>query len=89
MDSMGHLHFDSSARDFRYRASKFLLRDSPFARKLTGLIKVFPLGCYFLLKVEKISDCSRVSITTFTLSCMCMVLCLKTASRLSGRCNGE
>ena len=43
MGSMGQLLFDSSIKEFRYRASKTILRDSSFANMATGIIRVFCL----------------------------------------------
>ena len=45
--SIGQLHFDSSISELRYLASKTIFSDSPFARMITGLIKVLPFGCSF------------------------------------------
>ena len=42
---MGQLHFDSSISELRYLASKTIFSDSPFARMITGLMKVLSFGC--------------------------------------------
>ena len=67
--SMGQLHFDSSISELRYLASKTIFSDSPFARMITGLMKVFHLGCSSLFTGEIISYCSKMSSNLFTLSC--------------------
>ena len=69
MGSIGQLHFDSSIDQLRYLASKTIFSDSPFARMITGLIKVLPFGCSSLLTGEIISYCSKMSSNMFTLSC--------------------
>ena len=38
--SIGQLQFDSSISELRYLVSKTIFSDSPFARMITGLIKV-------------------------------------------------
>ena len=58
MDSIGQLHFDSSISELRYLTSKTIFSDSPFARMITGLIKVLPFGCSSLFTGEIISFCS-------------------------------
>ena len=69
MGSIGQLHFDSSIDQLRYLASKTIFSDSPFARMITGLIKVLPFGCSSLFTGEIISYCSKMSSNMFTLSC--------------------
>ena len=69
MGSIGQLHFDSSICELRYLASKTIFSDSPFARMITGLIKVLPFGCSSLFTGEIISYCSKMSSNLFTLSC--------------------
>ena len=69
MGSIGPLHFDSSISELRYLASKTIFSDSPFARMITGLIKVLPLGCSSSFTGEIISYCSETSSNMFTLSC--------------------
>ena len=69
IDSIGQLHFDSSISELRYLASKTIFSDSPFARMITGLMKVFPCGCSSLFTGELISYCSKISRNLFTLSC--------------------
>ena len=41
---MGQLPFDSLIREFKYRASRTVLKDSSFARIITEMIKVFLFG---------------------------------------------
>ena len=67
--SIGQLHFDSSISELRYLASKIIFSDSPFARMITGLIKVLPFGCSSLFTGETILYCSKMSSNLFTLSC--------------------
>ena len=55
--------------ELRYLASKTIYRDSPLARMITGLIKVFPFGCSSLFTGDMISDCSKMSSILLTLSC--------------------
>ena len=69
MGSIGQLNFDSSINELRYLASKTIFSDSPFARMITGLIKVLPFGCSSLFTGEIISYCSKMSSNLFTLSC--------------------
>ena len=69
MGSIGQLHFDSSISELRYLASKTIFSDSPFARMITGLMKVLPFGCSSLFTGEIISYCSKISSNRFTLSC--------------------
>ena len=69
MGSIGQLHFDLSISELRYLASRTIFSDSPFARMITGLIKVLPFGCSSLLTGEIISYCSKMSSNLFTLSC--------------------
>ena len=69
MGSIGHLHFDSSISELRYLASKTFFSDSPFARMVTGLIKVLPFGGSSLFTGEIILYCSKMSSNLFTLSC--------------------
>ena len=69
MGSIGQLHFDSSISELRYLASKTIFSDSPFARMITGLMKVLPFGCSSLFTGEIISYCSKMSSNLFTLSC--------------------
>ena len=66
---MGQLHFDSSISELRYLASKTIFSDSPFARMITGLIKVIPFGWSSLLTGDIILYCSNISSNLFTLSC--------------------
>ena len=66
---MGQLHLDSSIRELRYLASKTIFNDSPFAKIMTGLIKVFPFGCSSLFTGDIISYCSKISNSLLTLSC--------------------
>ena len=67
--SIGQLHFDSSISELRYLASKTIFSDSPFARVITGLIKVILFGCSSLFTGEIISYYSKMSSNLFTLSC--------------------
>ena len=67
--SMGRLHFDSSISELRYLASKTIFSDSPFARMITGLMKVLPFGCSSFFTSDIISYCSKISSNLFTLSC--------------------
>ena len=69
MGSIGQLQFDSSISKLRYLASKTNFSDSPFARMITGLIKMLPFGCSSLFNGEIISYCSKMSSNLFTLSC--------------------
>ena len=57
---MGQLHFDSSISELRYLASKTIFSDSPFARMITGLMKVLFFGCSSLFIGDIISYCSKV-----------------------------
>ena len=57
--SMGLLHFDSSISELRYLASKTIFSDSPFARMITGLMKVLPFGCSALFTGDIISHYSK------------------------------
>ena len=66
---MGQLPFDSSISELRYLASKTNFSDSPFARMITGLMKVIPFGCSSLFTGDIISYCSKISSNSFTLSC--------------------
>ena len=66
---MGQLHFDSSISELRYLASKTFLSDSPFARMITGLMKVLPFGCSSLFTGDIIWYCSKISSNLITLSC--------------------
>ena len=52
MGSIGQFHFDSSISELRYLASKTIFSDSPFARMITGLIKVLLFGCSSYLLVR-------------------------------------
>ena len=52
MGSIGQLHFDSSFSELRYLASRTIFSDSPFARMITGLIKVLPLVVFPYLLVR-------------------------------------
>ena len=88
---MDQLHFDSSISDLSYLASKTIFSDSPFARIMTGLMKVLPFGCFSLFTGDMISYCSKILSNRFTLSCkwigILLALCfLKTASGFNGRC---
>ena len=69
MGSIGQFHFESSISELRYLASKTFFSDSPLARMITGLIKVFPFGCSSLFTGEITSYCSKMSSNLFTLSC--------------------
>ena len=64
--SIGQLHFDSSISELRYLAPKTVFSDSPFARMITGLMKVFTFGCSSLFTVEIILYCSKMSSNLFT-----------------------
>ena len=55
MGSIGQLYFDSSISELRYLASKTFFSDSPFARMITGLIKVLPFDFSYLFTGEIIS----------------------------------
>ena len=55
--------------EFRYLASKTIFSDSPSAKIITGLIKVFLFGCSFLFTGDMSSYCSRMSSILLTLSC--------------------
>ena len=57
---MGQLHFDSSISEMRYLASKTIFSDSPFARMITGLMKVLPFGCSSLFTGDIISFQSKI-----------------------------
>ena len=57
---MGQLHFDSSISELRYLASKTIFSDSPFARIMTGLMKVLPFGCSSLFTGDMILYCSKI-----------------------------
>ena len=92
--SIGQLHLDSSMSELRYLASRTIFSDSPLARIVTGLIKVFPFGCSSLFTGDIISYCSRTSSNLLTLSCKwidtLLALCfLKTASGFKGKSSGE
>ena len=67
--SVGTLHLDSSISELRYLASRTIFNDSPLARIITGLIKVFLFGCSILFTGDIISYCSRMSSSLLTLSC--------------------
>ena len=69
IDSMGQLHFNSLISELRYLASKTIFSDSPFARRITGLVKVLLFGCSSLFTGDIISYCSKISSNLFTLSC--------------------
>ena len=80
--------------ELRYLASRTIFSDSPLARIITGLVKLFPFGCFSLFTRDMISYCSRMSSKILTLSCKwigsLLTLCfLKTASSFEGRCSGE
>ena len=80
--------------ELRYLASRTTFSDSLFAKKITGLIKVFPFGCSSLFTGDTTSYCSRMSSNLFTLSCKwigtLLALCfLKTASGFKGKCSDE
>ena len=68
ISSMRQLHCDSSS-EMRYLASKTIFSDSPFARMITGLMKVLPFGCSSVFTGDIISYCSKISSNLFTLSC--------------------
>ena len=68
MGSMGQLHFDSSISELRYLASRTIFSDSTLARMITGLIKMFPLGCSSLSTGDMISYNSKMSSNLLTLS---------------------
>ena len=92
--SIGQLHFDSSISDLRYLASKTNFNDSPFARMVTGLMKVLLFDCSSLFAGDMISHRSRILSNRLTLSCKwigtLLALCfLKTASGFNGRCRDE
>ena len=92
MGSIGQLHFDSSISELRYLASRTNLSDSPFARMITGLIKVLPFGCSSLFTGDIVSYCSKISSNRFKLSCKCIGTLLalsfsKTASGFKGKCD--
>ena len=53
--SIGQLHLDSSMVELRYQASRTVFSDSPLARIITGLIKLFPFGCSSLFTGDIIS----------------------------------
>ena len=59
--SIGQLHFDSSISELRYLASKTIFNDSPFARRITELIKVLAFGCSSLFTGEIILYCFKIS----------------------------
>ena len=80
--------------ELRYLASRTVFNDSPLARKITGLIKLFLFGCSSLFTGDMISYCFKMSSNLLTSSCKwistLLALCfLKTASGFKGRCNGE
>ena len=66
---MGPLCFDSSISELRYLTSKTVFSDSPFARMITGLMKVLPFGCSSLFTGDTSSYWSKISSNLFTLSC--------------------
>ena len=66
---MGQLLLDSSKSELKYLASRTNFSDSPLARMITGLIKVFPFGCSSLFTGDRISYCSKMSSHLLTLSC--------------------
>ena len=80
---MGQLHLDSLMSELRYLASRSIFIDSPLARIITGLIKVFPCDCSSLFTGDIISYC-RVSDGTLLALCF-----LKTVSGFRGKCSGE
>ena len=55
--------------ELRYLASKTIFSDSPLARNITQLIKVFPSCCSSLFTGDIISYCSRIYNNRFSLSC--------------------
>ena len=91
---MGKLHFDSSISELRHLASKTIFSDSPFARIMTGFMKVLPFGCSSLFTGDMISYCSKTLSNRLTLSCKwigtLLALCfLKTAAVFNGRSRDE
>ena len=92
--SVGQMHFDSSIREYTYRASRTILNQSPLARKILGMMNMYSLGCCFFFTGEIISYCSRIfkSLTTFSCKCSGTIIArysLKNASGSIGRCGGE
>ena len=80
--------------ELRYLAVRTILSDSPLARIITGLIKLFLFSCYSLFTGDMISYCSRMSSNLLTLSCnwigtLLALSFLKTVSGIKGRCSGE
>ena len=80
--------------ELRYLASRTNFSDSPLARIVPGLIKVFPFDCSSLFTGDIISYCSRMSCNLLTLSCKwintLLALCfLKTASGFKSKSSGE
>ena len=85
---------DSSISELRYLASRTIFNDSPLARIITGLIKVFPFSCSSCFTGDIISYFSRMSSNLLTLSCKLIgtlfaLYFLKTASGFKGKCSGE
>ena len=74
--SIGQLHLGSSISEMRYLASRTIFSDSPFARMITGLIKVLPFGCSSLLTGDIISYCSKMFSNLLTCHVSELVLCL-------------
>ena len=69
MGSIGQLLLDSLMSELRYLASRIIFCDSPLARRITGLKKMFPFGCYSLSTGDMISYCPKLSSNQLTLSC--------------------
>ena len=65
--SMCELHFDSSISELRYLASKTIFSGSPFARMITGLLKVLAFGCSSLFTGDIFSYYSKISSNLITL----------------------
>ena len=87
---MGQLHFVSSIIVFSWQASKTIFSVSPFLRKITGLIKVFPLVSESVFSGATIAKCVKISSKCYTRSCnwrgMRVALCfLNTAVAFKGR----
>ena len=80
--------------ELRYLDSKTILKDCPFARKITGFINELPFGCFSLFTGKIISYCSNITSILLTLSCKwigtLLARCfLKIASSFRGKCSGE
>ena len=66
---IGQLHLDSSISELRYLESRTIFIGSPFAKMITGFMKVLPFGCSSLFAGEMISYCSSIPSNRLILSC--------------------